>query len=117
MTVVRLSSVHETEPYDAPAGSPRFLNMVVAGFTTNSPEDLLAGLHGIESTLGRVRGTHNAPRTIDLDLILHSANVRRTRGLTLPHPRYRQRPFVTGPLRELGLGWRDPVDGSPVSSP
>lgn len=105
MNVVRVSSIHETEAVDAPADSPRFLNMVIAGSTTLSPEQLLAQLMRIEKKLGRVRGVRNAPRTIDLDLILHGANRRRTRELTLPHPRYREREFVMGPLRELGLGW------------
>lgn len=111
VTIVRVSSVHETEPIDAPAGSPRFLNMVVAGYTRLSPEALLVQLLDIERRLGRVRGGRNAPRTIDLDLILHSANVRRSPTLTLPHPRYLQRDFVLQPLRELGLGWRDPMTG------
>lgn len=111
VTIVRVSSVHETEPIDAPAGSPRFLNMVVAGYTRLSPEALLEQLLNIERRLGRVRGGRNAPRTIDLDLILHSANVRRSPTLTLPHPRYLQRDFVLQPLRELRLGWRDPMTG------
>lgn len=105
MSVVRVSSILETEPVDAPMGSPRFLNMVIAGYATLSPERLLAHLLDIEQRLGRVRGMRNAPRTIDLDLILHGANRRRTRELTLPHPRYREREFVMKPLRELGLGW------------
>ncbi|HSP13538.1 MAG TPA: 2-amino-4-hydroxy-6-hydroxymethyldihydropteridine diphosphokinase [Thermoanaerobaculia bacterium] len=108
ISVVRLSSIYETDPIDAPRGSPTFLNMVVAGFTTLSPESLLAHLLDIEQRLGRVRRGWNAPRTIDLDLILHSANLRRSRELTLPHPRYRQRDFVMWPFRELRLGWRDP---------
>ena len=108
MTVVRLSSIYETDPVDTPRGSPKFLNMVVAGFTTLSPEALLARLLEIEQRLGRVRTTRNAPRTIDLDLILHSANLRSSRDLTIPHPRYRQREFVMRPFRELNLGWRDP---------
>ncbi len=103
--VVRLSRVRETKPVDAPRGSPDFLNMVVAGYTTLSPEELLAELMRIEQRLGRVRGVRNAPRTIDLDLILHSANVRQSRELTVPHPRYKQREFVMKPFRELNLGW------------
>lgn len=106
MRVVRVSSIHETDPVDAPAGSPRFLNMVVAGFTALSPEALLARLHEIEARLGRVRGARNAPRTIDLDLIVHSANRRWSREITLPHPRYREREFVMAPFRSLNLGWQ-----------
>ena len=99
--VVRVSSIRETEPLDAPP--PRYLNCVVAGYTTLTPEALLRELQQIEQRLGRRRPYRNAPRTIDLDLILHSANRRLTRELTLPHPRYREREFVMQPMRELGL--------------
>lgn len=101
MRVVRVSPVRETAPVDAPPGSPPFLNMAVSGYTSLSPEALLDALLAIERRLGRRRGIRNAPRSIDLDLIFHSANVRRTRKLTLPHPRYRQRVFVLEPLREV----------------
>ncbi len=111
VSVVRLSSVYDTEPVGAPKGSPRFLNMVIAGHTRLTPESVIAALLEIERRLGRVRTGRNAPRTIDLDLILHSANVRRSRNLTVPHPRYLQRDFVTRPLHELGLQWRDPITG------
>ena len=103
--VVRVSSFIETEPVDAPAGSPRFLNAVVAGATSLAPQELLDALLAIETRLGRRRGVRNAPRVIDLDLILHSAHRVRTRTLTLPHPRFRQRAFVMVPLQELRLGW------------
>jgi 2-amino-4-hydroxy-6-hydroxymethyldihydropteridine diphosphokinase len=103
--VVRVSSFIETDPVDAPAGSPRFLNAVVAGSTRLSPQALLDELLAIEWRLGRRRTTRNAPRVIDLDLIIHSAHRVRTRSLTLPHPRFREREFVMIPLRELGLGW------------
>ncbi|MFZ2491011.1 MAG: 2-amino-4-hydroxy-6-hydroxymethyldihydropteridine diphosphokinase [Thermoanaerobaculia bacterium] len=114
--IVRLSRIHETDPVDAPAGSQRFFNMVVAGYTALSPEELMASLLGIEARLGRIRrGIRNAPRIIDLDVILFGATLRRSRSLTLPHPRYRDREFVTAPLRELRLPWRDPVTGEPLS--
>jgi 2-amino-4-hydroxy-6-hydroxymethyldihydropteridine diphosphokinase len=58
-----------------------------------------------------VRAVRNAPRTIDLDLILYGAALVRTRELTLPHPRYLQREFVMKPLRELSLPWCDPPSG------
>jgi 2-amino-4-hydroxy-6-hydroxymethyldihydropteridine diphosphokinase len=102
--VVRVSSFIETEPVDAPAGSPRFLNAVVAGVTHLPPQPLLDALLAIEARLGRRRpAPRNAPRVIDLDLILHSAHRLRTRTLTLPHPRYQEREFVMIPLRELRL--------------
>lgn len=103
--VVRISSIHETAPVDAPAGSPPFFNMVVAGLTDVPPHDLMRDLLAIEARLGRVRRVRNAPRAIDLDLILYGAQMMHTRDLVLPHPRYRQRQFVLAPLRELGLSW------------
>lgn len=116
--VVRASNVHETSPVDAPAGSPPFLNMVIAGWTILSPESLLEELLAIERRLGRRRpAPRNAPRAIDLDLILHSANVRSSACLTLPHPRYLHRDFVMTPLRELGLSWCDPRTGSRWGEP
>jgi len=100
--VVRVSSFHETEPVDAPPGSPRFLNAVVVGHTSLTPLQLLKAMQSIERRLGR-RPTRvrNAPRTIDLDLLFHSAHRARTRQLTLPHPRYWEREFVMRPLREV----------------
>ena len=99
ISIVRVSSIVETEPVDAPP--PRYLNAVVLGHTRLTPEELLDALQAIEKRLGRRRTTRNAPRTIDLDLILHGANVRRTKRLTLPHPRYREREFVMKPLQEI----------------
>ena len=98
--IVRISQIRETEPLDAPP--PRYLNCVVAGYTTLPPEALLEQLLAIERRLGRRRpAPRHAPRTIDLDLIFHDANRRRSRFLTLPHPRYREREFVMKPLAEV----------------
>jgi 2-amino-4-hydroxy-6-hydroxymethyldihydropteridine diphosphokinase len=110
--IVRVSRFIETAAVDAPAGSPPFKNAVVIGFTSLAPHALLDCLNAIERRLGRRRSIRNAPRTIDLDLILYSARVMRSERLTIPHPRYRGREFVTGPLRELRLPWRDPVTGA-----
>ncbi|HYK05766.1 MAG TPA: 2-amino-4-hydroxy-6-hydroxymethyldihydropteridine diphosphokinase [Thermoanaerobaculia bacterium] len=100
--VVRVSSIHETAPVDAPEGSPPFLNTVLTGYTSLEPLALLDELLALEQRLGRVRrGTRNGPRVIDLDLILHGATRMRTRRLTLPHPRAHEREFVLVPLREV----------------
>jgi 2-amino-4-hydroxy-6-hydroxymethyldihydropteridine diphosphokinase len=102
--VVRVSSFHETEPVDAPSGSPPFLNAVLLGYTSLAPLALLDALLSIEQRLGRVRrGVKNSPRVIDLDLIAHGAVRMRTKRLTLPHPRAHEREFVLAPLREI---WR-----------
>ncbi|HXG59147.1 MAG TPA: 2-amino-4-hydroxy-6-hydroxymethyldihydropteridine diphosphokinase, partial [Thermoanaerobaculia bacterium] len=114
VSIVRASRIHETEPVGTPAGSPRFLNMVVAGYTRLPPEELLERLLEVERRLGRRRGVRNAPRVIDIDLILHSAHLLRTRRLELPHARYLEREFVRAPLRELQLRWRDPRTGVPL---
>lgn len=104
MRIVRVSSIRETEPVDAPPGSPAFLNMVVTGHTPLAPQRLLEGLLAIEKRLGRVRrGIRNEPRVIDLDLILYGAVRMRTKALTLPHPRARDRSFVMEPLLECGV--------------
>ena len=100
MRVVRISPIEETSPVDAPAGSPPFLNMVAVGHTDLAPAALLAHLLALETRLGRTRsGIRNAPRVIDLDLILHGATRLRSPRLTLPHPRAAARPFVIDPLR------------------
>jgi 2-amino-4-hydroxy-6-hydroxymethyldihydropteridine diphosphokinase len=112
--IVRVSSFLETEPVDALPGSPRFLNAVVIAHTSLTPPQLLEAMQTIESRLGRRRtGVRNAPRTIDLDLIFHSAHRVRSPRLTLPHPRYREREFVMKPLAEV---WRYRVPTPPPSS-
>lgn len=101
MRVVRVSPIIETKPVDAPP--PDFLNMAVSGWTHLPPLEFLHALLAIEKRLGRVRRGRNAPRVIDLDLILHDAHRVRTRELTLPHPRAHEREFVLVPLRAIGV--------------
>jgi 2-amino-4-hydroxy-6-hydroxymethyldihydropteridine diphosphokinase len=103
LRIVRVSPVRESAAVDAPEGSPPFLNLVLIGTTTLSPQSLLNELLAIETRLGRVRrGVRNEPRIIDIDLILHGATRMRTPSLTLPHPRAHEREFVMGPLLECG---------------
>ncbi|HEU4521119.1 MAG TPA: 2-amino-4-hydroxy-6-hydroxymethyldihydropteridine diphosphokinase [Thermoanaerobaculia bacterium] len=104
--LVRISGIYETAPVDAPPGSPDFLNMAAAGLTSLTPVALLDELLRIETELGRVRTTRNAPRVIDLDLIFYGALRMRSARLTIPHPRYHEREFVLQPLSDLGLGWQ-----------
>jgi 2-amino-4-hydroxy-6-hydroxymethyldihydropteridine diphosphokinase len=99
--VVRLSAIHQTVPVDAPAGSPLFLNMAVAGHTAMTAPRLVDSLLEIERRIGRIRrGPRNAPRIIDLDLIVYGAHRVRTIDVTLPHPRARARDFVMLPVGE-----------------
>ena len=93
------SSVWRSAPVDAQG--PDFFNAVVTIETSLSPEALLAELQAIEQAFGRQRPYHHAPRTLDLDLLLHGDAVRSTPQLTLPHPRLHQRAFVLRPLLEI----------------
>jgi 2-amino-4-hydroxy-6-hydroxymethyldihydropteridine diphosphokinase len=108
----RISSVHETD-YVGAAGEPqpRYLNAALVGHTALSAQALLRRLLEIERAAGRVRPYQDAPRTIDLDLILYGDAIIDEPGLVVPHPRFRQRRFVLEPLAEIAADWRDPVSG------
>ena len=100
------SETEETEPVDVPPefASHRFLNRILVVETALSPEDFSARMHRIEHDLGRVRGSvRNVPRTIDIDMIDYEGVVSSDPALTLPHPRARERTFVTAPLKRLGI--------------
>ncbi len=97
--VAALSSVWRSAPVDA--GGPDFLNAVAALDTTLAPMDLLDALQAIELAHGRERPYRNAPRTLDLDLLLYDDLTLDTPRLTLPHPRLGQRAFVLRPLLEI----------------
>ena len=98
--IAGVSSLYETEPVGY-LEQPRFLNAVVALDTTLAPIDLLGELLGIERDLGRMRSFPNAPRTLDLDLLMVDNAILDTPELTLPHPRLHERAFVLVPLAEV----------------
>jgi 2-amino-4-hydroxy-6-hydroxymethyldihydropteridine diphosphokinase len=110
---LRLSSLHETEPVGV-GDQPPFLNAAAAGDTALGAESLLAELLAIEHALGRERPYWGAPRTLDLDLILYNGLIIEQPGLTVPHPRFRERRFVLAPLAEVAGEWVDPVTGRTV---
>ena len=88
----------------APIGyenQPDFFNCVAQIETSLEAHALFEQLQKIESRLGRVRSFQNAPRTIDLDLLLYGEDRIETPGLTVPHPRMHERAFVLAPLVEL----------------
>jgi 2-amino-4-hydroxy-6-hydroxymethyldihydropteridine diphosphokinase len=99
--VVAVSSVYETEPIDAPDGSPDFLNAILLADTTLSIAMLLDRAQAVESAFGRERGEPNAPRTLDIDLIVVGDRISDSEDLTLPHPRAHERAFVLVPWHEI----------------
>ncbi|MCE4555156.1 2-amino-4-hydroxy-6-hydroxymethyldihydropteridine diphosphokinase [Pelomonas cellulosilytica] len=111
--IARLSSVWRSAPVDA--GGPDFLNAVAAIDTALAPVELLDALQAIELAHGRQRPYRNAPRTLDLDLLLYADLALDTPRLKLPHPRLGERAFVLQPLLEIapelahlavGDGWK-----------
>jgi 2-amino-4-hydroxy-6-hydroxymethyldihydropteridine diphosphokinase len=83
------------------AEGPDYLNAVALLTTSLEPQALLGLLQGLEQQAGRERPYRNAPRTPDLDLLLHGQRELNTDHLTLPHPRMHQRRFVLEPLAEV----------------
>jgi 2-amino-4-hydroxy-6-hydroxymethyldihydropteridine diphosphokinase len=94
---------------------PAYLNAVAVGATPLEPDALLAGLMASDQARGRVRPSARAPRPLALDLIFFGDRVIDRPGLTLPHPRFRERRFVLEPLAELAPDWTDPVTGKTVA--
>jgi len=88
----------------APLGGPPqpdYVNAVARLATALDPEALLDALRAIEAGQGRARSEENAPRTLDLDLLLYDATILDTPRLQLPHPRLHERRFVLAPLLDL----------------
>ena len=99
--VTRVSSYYETAPVGGPPGQGDYLNAVAAVETDVPPRRLLARLHEIEDDFGRVRSEPDAPRTLDLDLLLYDQQICPGPDLAVPHPRMHQRSFVLVPLAEI----------------
>ncbi|HTH43449.1 MAG TPA: 2-amino-4-hydroxy-6-hydroxymethyldihydropteridine diphosphokinase [Oxalicibacterium sp.] len=93
------SSLFRTAPIDA--GGDDYINAVAEIHTALSPQALLQALQGIEQHYGRERPYINAPRTLDLDLLLYGRQIIATPELTVPHPRMATRAFVLIPLLQI----------------
>ncbi len=107
--VVATSSVYETDPIGLIPQGP-YLNGAVEVRSQLEPRALLARQLAIEAQHGRVRGTgRDAPRTLDLDLLLFGDRIVDEPGLTLPHPRLHERAFVLTPLCDLAPDLVHPV--------
>ena len=111
--LVARSSLYRSAPVDA--AGPDFVNAVVAVRTGLTPHELLARLQAVEAHHGRQRPFRHAPRTLDLDLLLHDDAVVQTPTLTVPHPRAHERAFVLLPLAELAPGLVIPGRGAVAS--
>lgn len=101
VTIVAVSSVYETEPVGGPADASPFLNAVVLIDTTLTVHTLLDRALAIEDAFGRERSEPDAPRTLDVDLIVVGDRVADDESLKLPHPRAHERGFVLVPWLEI----------------
>ena len=109
-----LASIYETEPVGL-EDQPYFLNTCVGFYTDIEPFELLDKIHVIENDLLRTRDVHWGPRTIDIDIIFYGDKVIMKPELTVPHPRWHLRSFVTVPLREIKDVGLDHPDDKKVS--
>jgi 2-amino-4-hydroxy-6-hydroxymethyldihydropteridine diphosphokinase len=114
ITNLRQSRWRDTAPFGVTADQPRYLNGVVVGETALGARELLERLLAIEAAAGRSRPSPMAPRTLDLDVILFGDKKIEEPGLTVPHPRFRERLFVLEPLVEVAPDWIDPVTGRSI---
>jgi 2-amino-4-hydroxy-6-hydroxymethyldihydropteridine diphosphokinase len=113
MQIKKISSVYETDPVGN-TDQPLFLNLVCQVNTMLAPQELLTLVKGIELKLGRMPGKVNAPRTIDIDILLYGNKTMKSRKLTVPHPRLTERAFVLVPLAEIAPEAVEPVSGKTV---
>lgn len=98
-SVMRESSLYRTAPIES--SGPHYINAVVEISTGLSAPELLQRLQGIEAEAGRERPYRNAPRTLDLDLLLYGNDRIDSADLQVPHPRMNERAFVLVPLAEI----------------
>ena len=113
--LTQVSSVYETEPVGY-TEQPWFLNAVLEGFTELSPRELLRFALDIERALGRVRSFPNAPRTIDIDILLYGDEQIATPSLSIPHPRLTERGFTLCPLTEIAPLVEHPTTGKTMEA-
>ncbi len=99
---VRASSLYRSAPVDS--SGPDYINAVAEVTTTLTAPGLLCALQRIEQAAGRERPYLNAPRTLDLDVLLYGDARITSPHLTVPHPRMGQRAFVLVPLKEIAPG-------------
>jgi len=99
LALMRMSSLYGSAPVDA--GGADYVNAVVEVQTVLKPLLLLTALQSLEARAGRLRSYRNAPRALDLDLLLYGEKCVKKPALVVPHPRMWERAFVLRPLAEL----------------
>ena len=115
LTNLTVSRYYETIPVGVSGPQALFLNAAAVGDTRMSARAVLDALLAIEHERGRERPYANAPRTLDLDVILFGDAIVEEPGLKVPHPRFRERRFVLQPLAEIAPDLRDPVSGKTIA--
>jgi len=105
-----VSSVYQTEPVGF-ADQQDYWNLVAAATTDLPALQLMDELLAVEAAMGRERSFKNAPRTIDIDLLLYDDVIMKSNALVLPHPRMHERAFVLRPLLEIAPEAKEPGTG------
>ena len=111
LTNIKLASPISSSPVDCPDGSEDFLNSAGIAQTNLEAIELLNLFQRIELEIGRLpkdQRVINAPRPIDIDILLYEDLVMNTERLTIPHPRMCERDFVIDPLAEVAADWSIP---------
>jgi 2-amino-4-hydroxy-6-hydroxymethyldihydropteridine diphosphokinase len=114
LPAIRISSVYETSPVGSSDVQENYLNAVVAVESDLEPHALVDTVLALERQLGRTRSVPNAPRNIDIDVLLAGDTVCADANACIPHPRLHQRLFVLIPLREIAAETRVPGTGRSV---
>lgn len=106
--IVARGDLYETAPVPV-SDQPDFINTVIQVDFSGTPEQAIATCLNVEREMGRVRGTKNEARVIDIDIIAWNNLVRSDSDLTLPHPRMHERAFVLYPLCDIAPEWVHPL--------
>lgn len=110
LELVRASSIYETDPWGFEE-QPAFLNCVVKGRASASPEGVLQILKDAEQRVGRRATFEWGPRVFDADLLFYGRRIVNLPQLTVPHPRIPQRAFVLEPMAEIAPEFEHPLLG------
>lgn len=114
ITLQQISSLYETVPVGY-LDQPPFFNVACSGYTSLSPQELLARAKSVEHKVGRRATFHNGPRIVDIDVLMYDNLILTQEDLVLPHPRMRERAFVLVPFAEIAPTLRDPVSGNTIA--